>query len=192
MPNLFIACCINVLHTAFIYCIIYLFITFCIYLLYTVFIYCIPYLFIVCRICSLHTAFIFVYSRWKRYRLNVGVWRYQRGNQNPYIEGRARQWLKDKREHKDKQRSTKYYTYNQRSRTRTPLNSRGELMCSRGVSSLCSTDGSHSATLITNPVISYEWRMYRNMIKINGTQFSSIMIIDTLIIGNVSYQVIYT
>ena len=35
------------------------------------------------------------------------VWRYQRGNQNPYIEEQTTQWLKEKVQ-KDKQRSTKH------------------------------------------------------------------------------------
>ena len=39
------------------------------------------------------------------------VWRYQRGNQNPYIEEQTTQWLTEKST-KDKQRSTKHYTWN--------------------------------------------------------------------------------
>jgi len=35
------------------------------------------------------------------------VWRYQRGNHNPYIEEQTTQWPKEKVQ-KDKQRSTKY------------------------------------------------------------------------------------
>ena len=35
------------------------------------------------------------------------VWRYQRGNQNPYIEEQITQWLKEKVQ-KDKQPSTKH------------------------------------------------------------------------------------
>ena len=37
------------------------------------------------------------------------VWRYQRGNQNPSIEGQTTQWPKEKGQ-KDKQQSTKYYS----------------------------------------------------------------------------------
>jgi hypothetical protein len=49
------------------------------------------------------------------------VWRYQRGNQNPYIEEQTTQWPKEKKIQKDKQRSTKY-TYKTKDRvTRTPL-----------------------------------------------------------------------
>ena len=49
------------------------------------------------------------------------VWRYQRGNQNPYIEEeQTTQWPKEKVQ-KDKQRSTKHtYTIKDRA-TRTPL-----------------------------------------------------------------------
>ena len=48
------------------------------------------------------------------------VWRYQGGNQNPYIEEQTSQWLKEKVQ-KDKQRSTKH-TYKTKDRvTRTPL-----------------------------------------------------------------------
>jgi hypothetical protein len=49
------------------------------------------------------------------------VWRYQRGNQNPYIEEeQTTQWPKEKVQ-KDKQRSTKH-TYKTKDRvTRTPL-----------------------------------------------------------------------
>jgi hypothetical protein len=53
------------------------------------------------------------------------VCRYQRGNQNPYIEGeQTTQWPKEKVQ-KDKQRSTKH-TYKTKDRvTRTPLNTEG-------------------------------------------------------------------
>jgi hypothetical protein len=40
--------------------------------------------------------------------------------------------------------------------TRTPLKTMGELMCSRRVSSFCSTSGTRRATLVTNLVISHE------------------------------------
>jgi hypothetical protein len=53
------------------------------------------------------------------------VWRYQRGNQNPYIEEeQTTQWPKEKVQ-KDKQRSIKH-TYKTKDRvTRTPLNNWG-------------------------------------------------------------------
>ena len=48
------------------------------------------------------------------------VWRYQRGNHNPYIEEQTTQWPKEKVQ-KDKQRFTKH-TYKTKDRvTRTPL-----------------------------------------------------------------------
>jgi hypothetical protein len=58
------------------------------------------------------------------------VWRYQRGNQNPYIEEeQATQWPKE-RVQKDKQRSTKH-THKTKDRvTRTPLKTEDELGCS--------------------------------------------------------------
>ena len=64
------------------------------------------------------------------------VWRYQRSNQNPYIEeGQTTQWQKEKVQ-KDKQRSAKH-THKTKDRvTRTPLKTGDELMCSGRVSSL--------------------------------------------------------
>jgi len=58
------------------------------------------------------------------------VWRYQRCNQNPYIEEeQTTQWPKEKVQ-KDKQRSTKH-TYKIKDRdTRTPLKTGSELRCS--------------------------------------------------------------
>ena len=50
-------------------------------------------------------------------------WRYQWGNQYPYIEEQTRQWPKEK-EQKDKQRSTKH-TYKTKDRvTGTPVKTR--------------------------------------------------------------------
>jgi hypothetical protein len=67
------------------------------------------------------------------------LWRYQRGNQNPYIEEeQTTQWPKEKVQ-KEKQRSTKR-TYKTKDRvTRTPLKTRGELRGSGRVSSSCYT-----------------------------------------------------
>jgi hypothetical protein len=49
------------------------------------------------------------------------VWRYQRGNQNPYIEeGQTTQWPKEKVQ-KGKQRSTKHTHTTKDQITRTPL-----------------------------------------------------------------------
>jgi hypothetical protein len=82
------------------------------------------------------------------------VWRYQRGNQNPYIEEeQTTQWPKEKVQ-KDKQRSTKH-TYKTKDRViRTPLKTGDELRCYRRVSSSCSTSDTRRVNLVTNPVIS--------------------------------------
>jgi hypothetical protein len=41
--------------------------------------------------------------------------------------------------------------------TRTPLSTEGELRRSGRVGSSCSTSDTHRVTLVTNPVMSYEW-----------------------------------
>jgi len=57
------------------------------------------------------------------------VWRYQRGNQNPYIEEeQTTQWPKEKGQ-KEKQRSTKHTHRTKERVTRTPLKTGGEHMC---------------------------------------------------------------
>ena len=78
------------------------------------------------------------------------VWRYQRGNQNPYIEEeQTTQWPKEKVQ-KNKQRSTKH-THKTKDRvTRTLLKTGGELGCSGTVSSSRSTSGTHRVNLVTN------------------------------------------
>ena len=53
------------------------------------------------------------------------VWRYYRGNQKPYFEGQTTQWRKEKGQNTT-QKKTKDRA------TRTPLNTGGELMCSKG------------------------------------------------------------
>ena len=70
------------------------------------------------------------------------VWRYQRGNQNPYIEEeQTTQWPKEKVQ-KDKQRSTKH-TYKTKDRvTWIQLKTGGELRCSGRVISSCSSSES--------------------------------------------------
>jgi len=67
------------------------------------------------------------------------VWRYQRGNQNQYIEKeQTTQWPKEKVQ-SDKQQSPKH-THKTKDRvTRIPLKTGGDLRCSRRVSSSCST-----------------------------------------------------
>jgi hypothetical protein len=91
-----------------------------------------------CSGCFLLITFILTYLR--------RVWRYQRGNQNQYIEeGQTTQWLKEKVQ-KDKQRYTKL-TYKTKDRvTRTPLITRGELRCSGRVGGSCSTSGTRCVT----------------------------------------------
>ena len=67
------------------------------------------------------------------------VWRYQRGNQNPYInEEQITQWPKEKVQ-KDKQRSTKHTHKTKDRAPRTPLKTGGEVRCSGRISSSCST-----------------------------------------------------
>jgi hypothetical protein len=89
-----------------------------------------------------------VYSCIKHF-FSIRVWRYQRGNQNPYIEEeQTTQWPKEKVQ-KDKQGSTKH-TYTTKDRvTRTPLKTGGELRGSGRVSSSCSTSGTHRVNLVT-------------------------------------------
>jgi len=97
------------------------------------------------------------------------VWRYQRGNQKPYIEEeQTTQWSKEKVQ-KDKQRSTKH-TYKTKDRvTRTPLKTEGELRCSGRVSSSCSTSGTRRVNLVTNPMTSHEWGKDREVFTTSGT-----------------------
>jgi hypothetical protein len=97
------------------------------------------------------------------------VWRYQRGNQNPYIEEeQTTQWPKEKVQ-KDKQRSTRP-TYKTKDRvTRTPVKTGGELMCFAGVSSSCSTSGTRRVNLVINSVISRKWGKDREVCTTSGT-----------------------
>ena len=71
------------------------------------------------------------------------VWRYQRGNQNPYIEEQqTTQWPKEKVQ-KDKQRSTKPIYKTKNLLTRTPLKT-------ARVSSSCLTSDTGRVNLVTN------------------------------------------
>jgi hypothetical protein len=103
------------------------------------------------------------------------VWRYQRGNQNPYIEeDQTTQWPKEKVQN-DKQRSTKH-THKTKDRvTRTQLKTGGELRCFGRVSSSCFTSGTHRVNLVTNPVISDEWGKDREVFMTSGTYLWSFM-----------------
>jgi hypothetical protein len=78
------------------------------------------------------------------------VWRYQSGNQIPYIEEeQTTQWPKEKVQ-KDKQWSTEHTHKTNDPVTRTPLKTGGELRCSGRVSSSCSTSGTRRANQATN------------------------------------------
>jgi hypothetical protein len=101
--------------------------------------------------------------------LTSRVWRYQRGNENPYIkEEQTTQWPKEKVQ-KDKQRSAKH-TYKSNDRvTRTPLKTGGELRCSRRLSSTCSSSDTRHVNLVTNPAISREWGKDREVFATSGT-----------------------
>ena len=97
------------------------------------------------------------------------VLRYQRGNQNPYIEEeQTTQWPKEKVQ-KDKQRSTKHTHKTKDGVTRTPLKTGGELMCSGRVSSSCSTSDTRCVNLATNPMNSHEWGKDREVLTTSGT-----------------------
>jgi hypothetical protein len=64
------------------------------------------------------------------YNKDKKSWRYQRGNQNPYIdEEQTTQWTKEKGQ-KNKQRSTKHTHKTKDWVTRTPLKTGGERRCS--------------------------------------------------------------
>ena len=85
------------------------------------------------------------------------VWRYQRGNTNPYIEEEQTTKCPKEKVQNDKQRSTKH-TYKTKDRvTRNPQTAGGELRCSERVISSWSTSGTRRVNLVTNPVISREW-----------------------------------
>jgi hypothetical protein len=92
------------------------------------------------------------------------AWRYQRGNQNPYIEEQTIQRAKEKVQ-KDKQRSTKQTHKTKDWVTRAPLKTGGELR----VSSSYSTSGTRHVKLVTNPVISHEWGKNREVFTTSGT-----------------------
>ena len=97
------------------------------------------------------------------------VWRYQSGNQNPYIEEeQTTQWPKEKVQ-KDKNRSTKH-TYKTKDRvTRTPLKIGGELRRSGRERTSCSTSDIRRVNLVTNPVISHERGKDRKLFTTSGT-----------------------
>jgi hypothetical protein len=96
------------------------------------------------------------------------VWRYQKGNQNPYIEEKETiQWSKEKGQ-KDKQRTTKHTNKTEDRVTLTPLKTGGELRCTERVSSSSSTNGTRRVNLVTNPVICHEWEKDRKVSTTSG------------------------
>ena len=98
------------------------------------------------------------------------VWRYQRGNQNPYIEeDQTTQWPKKKYKRTNNVRSTKHTHKTEDRVTRTQLKTGGELRCSGRVSSSCFTSGIHRVNLVMNPVISDEWGKDREVFTTSGT-----------------------
>jgi hypothetical protein len=95
------------------------------------------------------------------------VWRYQRGNQNPYIdEEQTMQWSKAKVQ-KDNQRSTKHKHKSTDRVTQTSIKTGGVLRCSGRVRSSCSNSGTHRVNLATIPVINEEED--RKVITTSGT-----------------------
>ena len=121
-------------------------------------------------------SFRFVSFRFRfafyRYPIKCGirrVWRYQMGNQNPYIEEeQTTQWPKEKAQ-KDKQRPTKHTHKTKDWVTRTPLKTGDVLRCSERVSSSCSTGDTRRVNLVTNPLISHEWGKDRKVFTTSGT-----------------------
>ena len=107
-----------------------------------------------CNILVLYVKPVLTEPLWELRR----VWRYQRGNQNPYNEaGETTQWPKEKGQ-KDKQRSTKH-THKTKDRvTRTSLKTGGELRCSGRISSSCSTSGTCLALLCST--LTSAWFMH--------------------------------
>lgn len=91
------------------------------------------------------------------------VWRNQRNNQRPYIEGQRIQWPNIVRRQNGKQRSTKQYTANDWARG-TKKKTEGELRCSKEVSSSCSTSNTRRFTLIKNPMRKEEGKIFETFI----------------------------
>jgi len=89
------------------------------------------------------------YSKYHHFNTTIiqrRVWRYQRGNHNPYIEEQTTQWPKENAQ-KDKQRSTRH-TYKTKDRvTRSPLKTGGELRWFGRVGSSCSTSDTRRVNL---------------------------------------------
>ena len=97
------------------------------------------------------------------------VWRYERGNQNPYIEEEHTTQGPKEKVQKDKQRSTKHTHKTIDRVTRTPLKSGGELRFSGRLGSSCSNNDTRPFSLVTNPVIRHEWGKEREVFTTRGT-----------------------
>ena len=116
------------------------------------------------------------------------VWRYQRGNQNPYIEEeQTTQWPKEKGQ-KDKQRSTKH-THKIKDRvTRTSLKTGGELRCSGRTRH--NVDYAF-VTIITSEVVRRNKANVINTSLQDKTQESKSKIINTQLQETTNQRIIY-
>ena len=113
-----------------------------------------------------------------------GVWRCQRGNQNPYIEEQTTQWPKEKVQ-KDKQRSTKH-TYKTKDRvTRTPLKTGGELRISGRVSSSTSLNNSSPALVLF--VYSRGSKIVQSVMCSNEYVFENTVVLDTIALEDLMF-----
>ena len=102
---------------------------------------------ITAELCLCNSPCTLVFSITKEDRHNITkillkrVWRYQRGNQNPYFEKEQTTQCPKEKGQRDRQWSTKH-THKTKDRvTQSPLKTGGELMWSGRVSSSCSTSG---------------------------------------------------
>jgi hypothetical protein len=57
--------------------------------------------------------------------------------------------------------------------TQAPLNTGGELRCSRRIDSSCSTSGTHRVNIVTNPATSREWGKDQEVFTTSGTYLLS-------------------
>ena len=80
------------------------------------------------------------------------IWRYHRGNQNPYIEESTTQWPKQKLQ-KDKHWPTKHIHKTKDHVTRTRLKTGDKLRCSGRVGSSCSTSGTRVNLVYFNYIV---------------------------------------
>ena len=97
------------------------------------------------------------------------VWRYQRGIRIRKSKKNRQHNGEKEKDKRDKQRSTKQ-THKTKDRvTRTPLKTGGELRCFGRVSSSYYISDSRRVNLVTNPLISHEWRKDREVLTTSGT-----------------------